>query len=347
MIKIANRYTPTGNAFWGGMGQVHECTDENLARAVMLKTVQRHEDEPRLLDERKALLALRSRHVAQLLDVVSFEWNGNLVNCLVLEKIVGTPLPTYSQSDRNFLKTLWQLAEGLSDIHAAGVIHRDIKPDNIKIDEHGVLKILDFGLARQSNVDDSTRSIIGTSWFMAPELYSDGTIKFSAAVDMFAFAQTARAMLGVLPTVGPPPGVSPGTLVATHAGLDRDVAAILELCLHPNPALRPASDVVARELAKRLLRDEHRARIIDNRGAPHELHASNRGVTITARNGHSVTVRYDGLRFIVTAVVGSVFVNNRPVVAGQEMQAACVITLGIDQARAFLTFDISNPEVMP
>lgn len=347
MRKIANRYTPTGNAFWGGMGQVHECTDENLARAVMLKTVQRHEDEPRLLDERKALLALRSRHVAQLLDVVSFEWNGSPVNCLVLEKIDGSPLPTYRQADRNFLKSLWQLAAGLSDIHAAGVIHRDIKPDNIKVDAHGVLKILDFGLARQISVDDSTRSIIGTPGFMAPELYSDRTIKFSPAVDMFAFAQTARSMLGVAPTAGPPVIVSPGTLAAAHADLDPDVAAILELCLQQNPAIRPASDTVERELAKRLLRDQHRARIIDNKGAPHELHASNRGVTITARNGHSVTVRYDGLRFLVTAVVGSVFVNNRTVMVGQEMEAACVITLGVDQARAFLTFDISNPEVMP
>jgi eukaryotic-like serine/threonine-protein kinase len=212
MPKIADRYSPTGNAQWGGMGQVHECIDENLGRPVILKTVHRPEDEPRLMDERTALLALRSRHVAQLLDVVSFDHSGNSITCLVLEKIDGIALPMYSTPDRAFLKDAWQIATGLAHIHAAGIIHRDVKPENIKVDANGVVKILDFGLARQHGIDNRTRSIIGSPGFMAPELYSDQTITFSPAVDVFALGQTVRAMLGHAIQGTPPGAVQSGSL---------------------------------------------------------------------------------------------------------------------------------------
>ncbi|WP_208604732.1 protein kinase domain-containing protein, partial [Pseudomonas lactis] len=95
---------------------------------------------------------------------------------IVLEFINGETLSSASFSaDTNYLHLIWQISCGLADIHSHEIIHRDIKPGNIKIDGEGVVKILDFGLSR-NNAAAETRSIIGTPVFMAPELWGDQTI---------------------------------------------------------------------------------------------------------------------------------------------------------------------------
>jgi serine/threonine-protein kinase len=79
---------------------------------------------------------------------------------------------------------LYQVATGLSDLHAQGIIHRDIKPDNIKIDESGLVKIFDFGLARFSGVNNETQGFAGTFGYAAPELLTDETNDFTEAIDV-------------------------------------------------------------------------------------------------------------------------------------------------------------------
>jgi eukaryotic-like serine/threonine-protein kinase len=112
MPLIANRYEPTGNATWGGMGELNECEDKNLARKVMLKRVFKPSDFSRLLDEQKALIKLRSKHVVQLLDVVTFRWKTTDITCLVLEFIDGTDLDQLSfEPDAGFHKLLWQITD--------------------------------------------------------------------------------------------------------------------------------------------------------------------------------------------------------------------------------------------
>src|ERR1700722_10477323 len=120
MPLIADRYEPTGNAAWGGVGEVNECIDKNLSRRVMLKRVLKPTDFPRLLDEQKALIRLRSKHVVQLFDVVSFTWKNDNITCLVLEHIDGQDVDKLTFSPGVELqKSLWQIASGLADIHAA------------------------------------------------------------------------------------------------------------------------------------------------------------------------------------------------------------------------------------
>ena len=84
-MKIADRYEPTGNAHWGGMAEVHECTDHHLGRLVMLKRVKKRADLNRLLDEKKALMLVRSKHVVELMDVVSYDYGGQRESGLILE----------------------------------------------------------------------------------------------------------------------------------------------------------------------------------------------------------------------------------------------------------------------
>jgi hypothetical protein len=92
MVLIANRYEPTGNASWGGMGEVHECLDLHLSRMVMLKRVKRVSDFRRLMDEKKALLPLRSKHVIELFDLVEFAYHAVKENGLILERVEGSDL---------------------------------------------------------------------------------------------------------------------------------------------------------------------------------------------------------------------------------------------------------------
>ena len=171
------------------MGEVNECIDRNSSRKVMLKRVFKTTDIPRLVDEQKALIQLRSKHVIQLLDVVAFSWKSETITCLVLEHIDGEDLDKLTfKPDTEFHKVLWQIASGLSDIHDARVIHRDIKPQNIRKDRSGIIKIFDFGLAREVAVDNKTKSVIGTMGYMAPELFGAST----------AFHSPLRSMLTCL-----------------------------------------------------------------------------------------------------------------------------------------------------
>lgn len=345
MPLIADRYEPTGNAAWGGMGQVNECIDKNLDRRVMLKRVFRLSDMPRLLDEQKALIKLRSKHVVQLLDVVKFDWRGQEITCLVLEHIEGSDLDKLKFiPNLEYQKLLWQIASGLSDIHRTGVIHRDVKPQNIRQDKFGVVKIFDFGLARQIGVDDKTRSITGTQGYMAPELYGSSTISFSTAVDTFAFGRTALALLGAEPRPEPPKAVAKGLVLSSFKTLNPLVAETIERCLELSPGARPAMAEVASLLARDLVRDRHHARIVQD-GRAFELNAKKRGVQISSSAG-SIRIQYDGTKFFIAAVTGDVYLNNMKAAVGAEMLSSCVITMGaVGNSRAFLTFDISNPEI--
>lgn len=347
MPLIANRYLPTGNAAWGGMAEVHECEDKNLSRKVMLKRVPNAADLPRLMDEQKALLKLRSKHVVQLLDVVSFEHNSTDIRCLVLEHISGTDLDQIKFApNEEYQKTLWQIASGIADIHSAKVIHRDIKPNNIRRDENGVIKIFDFGLARELGVDNKTKSITGTAGYMAPELYGSTEITFSTAVDAYAFARTALSLLGQSPPNSKPIAVPTGAIIKSFPALNGDVAKALEACLSLNPADRPSMANMAELLARDFLRDKHRARIGTATKA-NEINATQRTVNLNFPGVGSIAVNYDGNFFTITAVTGDVFLNNIRVNVGMQMLSSCVITLGSTGGpRAFVTFDVSRPEVM-
>lgn len=108
------------------MGEIIECIDRNLQRKVVVKRLQGGVDERRILDEQKALSTVRSKHVVQMFDVVSIDDEGGINPAIVLEHIDGANLaPAAFKVGEDYLKTLWQIASGLSDIHAANVVHRE------------------------------------------------------------------------------------------------------------------------------------------------------------------------------------------------------------------------------
>ena len=136
----------------GGMGDVYVGIDERLGRRVALKTIRSEhrlnaEAKARFLREARILSQLDHPHICRIYDLVE-EPDADL---LVLELIQGKSLGEAIRrglSSTARMRIALQLVQALAVAHGKGVVHRDLKPDNVLVDAHGDIKILDFGLAR-------------------------------------------------------------------------------------------------------------------------------------------------------------------------------------------------------
>ncbi|HTC31956.1 MAG TPA: protein kinase [Bryobacteraceae bacterium] len=172
----------------GGMGEVYKGRDTRLDRIVAVK-LSREQFSARFERETRAVASLNHPNICQLYDVGP--------NYLVMEFVEGSPLAPVD-STRKLLDIAVQIADGMAAAHAAGIIHRDLKPDNIFVTREGRVKILDFGLARTSAVEDkpdtATRTMaitdagttVGTIAYMSPE-QARGSADLTPASDQFSF----------------------------------------------------------------------------------------------------------------------------------------------------------------
>ncbi len=214
---VAGKYRLEAVIGEGGMGAVWSATHTGLGQAVAIKFISREfvtspEALRRFDAEAKAAAQLRSRHVVQVFD------NGTLEDgtpYIAMELLRGENV--YARVHRagpvalnEAIEILWQCCKALGRAHAAGIIHRDIKPDNIflaQTEEEGILvKILDFGIAKFAtgpNDHGSTRTgaVLGTPLYMSPEqarglktidyrtdLYSLGLVAYTMFTGNLAFS---------------------------------------------------------------------------------------------------------------------------------------------------------------
>lgn len=209
--KLENgHYTVVKEIGVGGMGVVYHCRDELLTRDVAIKMLL-----PELMSDKKNLEVFRqeARLAAQLehpnlvtvYDIGVEERHGKQHHFLAMEYLTGGNLAIRLQdaplSLEHSLNWMKQLASGISFAHKRGVIHQDIKADNIFITNEGDLKIGDFGLARlvAGRVGNANTKIMGTPAYMSPELargepqdhrsdiYSLGVLFFEMATGSLPF----------------------------------------------------------------------------------------------------------------------------------------------------------------
>jgi len=336
------------------MSEAHRCHDLRLNRPVILKTLRGKEEQRRLADEQKALMKLRSNHVVQLLDVVSISHQGHDIPCLVLEYIEGDDLSEgIFGIDDDYLGVLWQIAKGLDEIHREGIVHRDIKPNNVRRDKEGVIKIIDFGLSREVGLDNKTKASIGYIPYMAPELLKAGEIEFSTEADVFAYGVLALAITNAgLPDWcrARTPRDAPPDLVDKHLPvLDPNVRTILQRCVSTLPSDRPKMSEVVASVEGVLLRDRHRARIVIG-GKVSEIDSAHRTAKPTISSAGKpiaqLEIYYDGNSFVIQSVIGSVLINNMSLAVGDTLPKSCVVAFKGGSNFYYATFDVSNPEYM-
>ena len=189
------RYKILGLLGEGGMAQVHLAEDPALHRCVALKVIRsmlavKDDWIRRFHQEATTVARLGNPHVVQVFDlgsqdgqeflVMEFLDRGSLEK--VLSKAGGRLSPTVAAC------VAVQAAEGLRAAHEAGVVHRDVKPDNLLLSREGVVKVADFGIARlQGEVSRTqTGTAMGSPQFMAPEQIEGKVL--SGKADVFALA---------------------------------------------------------------------------------------------------------------------------------------------------------------
>ncbi len=252
----------------GGMGEVWKAKDTRLDRFVAIKVLPEHLVEnadalARFEREAKAVAALNHPNILALHDLgkqdgMVFAVMELLEGESVRERLGQGPLPP-----RKAIELAVQMAHGLAAAHEKGVVHRDLKPDNLWITKDGRLKILDFGLAKQvplpggvAHAEMATVAlggpaqteagmILGTVRYMSPEqvrgenvdarsdIFSFGAVLFEMLTGQKAFARhtSADTMVAILKE-------EPPDFVNTSRPLPPGLLRVLHHCLEKDPAHR-------------------------------------------------------------------------------------------------------------
>lgn len=195
----------------GGMGEVYHAIDTRLRRPVALKVLRADKDQSyetgnagvaRLMREAQAAAALNHPNSVAIYELG--EADG--VHFIAMELVTGESLRRYSHNVEIGVETkmgwLIDAARALHAAHKVGIVHRDIKPANLMVSEEGVVKVLDFGLAKPAEVTSTQHpnsfqtklgQVLGTPRYMAPEQI-EGQAPDGRS-DQFAFGLTAYELL--------------------------------------------------------------------------------------------------------------------------------------------------------
>jgi predicted ATPase len=247
----------------GGMGLVYKARQKSLDRLVALKFLsEEHARDSvwlgRFRREARTASALNHPHICTIYDTgesagrpfLSME----LVEGKTLEALAGQPWPA-----RKLAPMFGQVAGALAAAHAAGVVHRDIKPANLMVRDDGIVKVLDFGLARYLPASGATRSArsgfgtdpgtrVGTHSYMSPEqaraepvdaatdIFSLGLVLYELATGQHPFG--ADTQIGVLYAIVAQAPVPPSRL---NPEIPSSLEGLIEHMLAKDPRLRPTA----------------------------------------------------------------------------------------------------------
>ncbi len=187
---IGNRYLIERQLASGGMATVYLAMDQRLDRQVALKVIHPHlsndaEFQAKFVLEAKTAAKLSHPNLVNVFD----QGTDGQITFLVMEYVPGItlrdalreygPLPALRA-----LEMLAQILAGLAAAHSSGILHRDLKPDNVLLADDGRVKLGDFGLAREISAHTSTGDLVGTIAYLSPELVTRG--QADARSDVYA-----------------------------------------------------------------------------------------------------------------------------------------------------------------
>ncbi|MEM7249087.1 MAG: protein kinase [Acidobacteriota bacterium] len=247
-------YRVLGSLGEGGMGQVVLARDDRLSRELAIKVLSPHptadaKRRQRFAREAKAMARVRHRHVVSIHDVgdeAGHAWFAmdRFPDSLATAIPEGCPSQVGAERLGEILTWLEDAARGLDHLHEHGILHRDVKPSNLMIDDEGRVLVSDLGLAWVEGEQELTLPGhgFGTTTHAAPEQLRGEAV--GPAADVYGLAATACHLL-----TGQPPPAAGQLPEELPRGLSRGVIAALRAGLSLQPGKRPAS---ARELVASL-----------------------------------------------------------------------------------------------
>ena len=245
---LAGRYRLGRRLGSGGFGTVYAAHDERLDRPVALKLIPAHGPAPERA-QREALAAARLHHpgIVAVYDAGDDPEGRYLVSELVRGRTLDSLERDGALSDRDVLRVGLVLAEALGHAHERGVIHRDVKPQNVIVPDApdgAAAKLTDFGVAHLAGDEPLTRTgdVVGTLAYMAPEQAAGERVGERA--DLYALALVLyEALAGANPVRGASPAATArlvGTVLPALRSRRRDLPP--PLCAALDRALAPAAD---------------------------------------------------------------------------------------------------------
>jgi len=259
-IELPKRYRVARHIASGGMASVWEAQDLLLRRTVAVKVLGAHFDldsgaRERFQREARTSAQLSDRHIVTIYDigehrehafiVMEYFAGGTVADRLRAARDGGAGVPRTTA-----LRWLREAADGLDVAHAAGIVHRDVKPANLMLDAHDRLAVGDFGIARLADDTQMTQTgqVLGTAAYLSPEQALGRPA--TAASDRYALAVVAYELLtGARPFAAGPPAAQARQHVEApppHASqaapdLPGAVDAVLARGLAKEPSQRPPS----------------------------------------------------------------------------------------------------------
>ncbi|MFE2618235.1 serine/threonine-protein kinase [Micromonospora chalcea] len=249
-VVLSGRYRLEDRVATGGMGDVWRATDLVLGRPVAVKVllpalVSDPDFIARFRSEARIMASLRHPGVVQVFDCGEDELpSGGRADYLVMEFVAGEPLSRRIEDAgclevAETMSIVAQVAQALHAAHGRGIVHRDVKPSNLLVQDDGTVVLVDFGVARSTNVTSitSTNAVPGTALYMAPEQAAGRPV--SGATDVYALGAVAYCCL-----TGSPPFTGDNPLQVAVRHLDDEPPEL--------PAEIPASvrELVSRALTK-------------------------------------------------------------------------------------------------
>jgi Tol biopolymer transport system component len=257
----------------GGMGEVYRAKDSRLGRDVAVKVLPASfSDDPdrlrRFEQEARAAGLLNHPNITAVYDIGAHDGAPYVVSELLEGETLRAELAGGRLSPRKAIDHAIQIAHGLAAAHDKGIVHRDLKPENVFVTNDGRLKILDFGLAKLTHVEDATSGrenlptatagtepgvVLGTMGYMAPEQVRGKPA--DARSDIFAFGAILYEMLSgkrafqgdsAADTMSAILREDPPDLSVTNQSVPPGLERVLRHCLEKNPEQRFQS---ARDLA--------------------------------------------------------------------------------------------------
>jgi serine/threonine protein kinase/tetratricopeptide (TPR) repeat protein len=240
----------------GGMGVIYRARQQHSRRIVAVKRIPAHQVDSRetLTRFRREAEAVASLDHANILPIYEVSESEEGLPFFSMKYATGgslrTAAPKLRNNPRECVRLMAKVARAIAYAHGKGVLHRDLQPGNILLDENGEPMVSDFGLAKWLNeTSDLTRTLetLGTPGYIAPEQAECRAVDLTSAADIYSLG----AILFYLLT-GRPPFVGPNVLVVIHQAaatpaprlrslapsLDRDLETIVGHCLESDPAAR-------------------------------------------------------------------------------------------------------------